>query len=94
MSLNPTLQLPEKNEFIPTEFEIRERPADVRQGSSCLLLFVVFVICFCFLFLFMNAVALSFSVCWCIISFYSSESDLHKCKDHFHLYSFPTVHNI
>ena len=41
----------------------------------------------------MNAVALSFSVCWCIISFYSSESDLHKCKDHFHLYSLSTVHN-
>ena len=29
MSLNPSLQLPEENEFIPTDFTIRERPHDV-----------------------------------------------------------------
>jgi len=27
--LNPSLQLPEENEFIPTDFTIRERPHDV-----------------------------------------------------------------
>ena len=30
MLLNPSLQLPEENEFIPTDFTIRERPQDVR----------------------------------------------------------------
>ena len=29
MLLNPSLQLPEENEFIPTDFSIRERPQDV-----------------------------------------------------------------
>ena len=29
MPLNPSLQLPEENEFIPTDFSIRERPQDV-----------------------------------------------------------------
>ena len=29
MPLNPSLQLPEENEFIPTDFVIRERPHDV-----------------------------------------------------------------
>ena len=29
MLLNPSLQLPEENEFIPTDFAIRERPHDV-----------------------------------------------------------------
>ena len=29
MPLNPSLQLPEENEFIPTDFTIRERPHDV-----------------------------------------------------------------
>ena len=27
--MNPSLQLPEENEFIPTDFSIRERPQDV-----------------------------------------------------------------
>ena len=29
MDLNPALHLPERNEFIPTDFDIKERPADV-----------------------------------------------------------------
>ena len=29
MPLNPSLQLPEENEFIPTDFTIKERPQDV-----------------------------------------------------------------
>ena len=29
VSLNPSLQLPVENEFIPTDFAIRDRPEDV-----------------------------------------------------------------
>ena len=29
VSLNPSLRLPAENEFIPTDFSIRERPQDV-----------------------------------------------------------------
>ena len=39
MSLNPSLQLPEENEFIPTDFTIRERPHDVStNGAYCILI--------------------------------------------------------
>lgn len=50
MSLNPALQLPVENEFIPTDFTIRERPHDVSRflivvAGSIFILFIVIFEC-------------------------------------------------
>lgn len=46
MLLNPSLQLPEENEFIPTDFTIRERPQDVRTKLTVVKVNVKFMLLF------------------------------------------------
>ena len=48
MSLNPALQLPVENEFIPTDFAIRERPQDVSKFLTVVAgsIFILFVFLF------------------------------------------------
>lgn len=46
MLLNPSLQLPEENEFIPTDFTLRERPQDVRTKLTVVKVNVKFMLLF------------------------------------------------
>lgn len=46
MLLNPSLQLPEENEFIPTDFTLRERPQDVRTKLTVMKVNVKFMLLF------------------------------------------------
>lgn len=46
MLLNPSLQLPEENEFIPADFTLRERPQDVRTKLTVVKVNVKFMLFF------------------------------------------------